>query len=63
LKDKITTPDIDWEAALELIKNDPRFKNDAMFPDKKEKLFKSHKHFLYVERREASNFNSSKYIL
>ena len=52
LKEKVTSPDINWEEALKLIEGDSRFKNDAIFPDKREKLYKSHRHFLFVERRE-----------
>lgn len=60
LKEKITTPDISWEEALKLIDKDPRFKHDAIFPDKKEKLFKSHKHFLYQERKEERKNNQKR---
>ncbi|CAI2360693.1 unnamed protein product [Moneuplotes crassus] len=52
LKEKVTDPDLDWEQAQKLIENDKRYRNEAIFPDKREKLWKSHRHFLFVEKRE-----------
>ena len=51
LKEKITNPDISWEDALKLIENDARFKTDTIFPEKKEKLFKSHRYLMFQERK------------
>jgi len=52
LKEVVTDPDVPWEEAVLLLEKDPRYRHDAIFPDKKEKLFKTHRHFLFMERRE-----------
>ena len=60
LKEKITDPDLGWEEAQKLICTDPRFKNDSIFPDKREKLWKSHRHHLFMERREQKRNERNK---
>lgn len=57
LKEKILTPDISWEEALKLINTDSRYKTEHIFPERKEKLFKSHKYNLYQERKEKRQQN------
>ena len=44
LTELVTDPDKPWEEVSKILEKDPRFKHPSIFPDKREKLWKSHRY-------------------
>ena len=53
LTELVTDPDKPWEEVSKILEKDPRFKHPSIFPDKREKLWKSHRYALFQERKES----------